>query len=194
MQRKKRKMNSRPSTSSTVSSRPQQNFILKNMQHIKSIENLYHTYHQRMALLDRKGQHHCCIYDTPQSNWKYIAPDPYIIEPVWVHDPNCPPGHVVIPSEERKETLRVLYQFFCMLYDKNKAIKAAMKKCKDHRTQILYYHKQKEYEKNLKVMRTGIKKFSMSKVYLNLCISKSPPATPKSVGKSKPGSPVRRRP
>ncbi|CAH1117457.1 unnamed protein product [Phaedon cochleariae] len=76
-------------------------------------------------------------------------------------DEDCPPGHILLPEEERKETLRVLRQSY--------ADRIQELNCLPVRSDTLRVKKRKiEIEEELKRIDGGIKVFQRPKVYVKI--------------------------
>ncbi|CAH1168817.1 unnamed protein product [Phyllotreta striolata] len=76
-------------------------------------------------------------------------------------DDQCPPGHVLLPESERKETLRVLRQSY--------ADRIQELNCLPVRSDTLRVRKKKmEIEEELKKIDSGIKVFQRPKVYVKI--------------------------
>jgi len=82
-------------------------------------------------------------------------------EELEVHDADCPPGHILLPEEERKETLRVLRQSYAdriqelnMMPVRNDTLKMRKRKM--------------EIEEELKRIDGGIKVFQRPKVFVKI--------------------------
>ncbi|XP_044738827.1 uncharacterized protein LOC123300332 [Chrysoperla carnea] len=92
---------------------------------------------------------------------KYLRDRQKETEPVMTIDPDCPPGHITIPNDERKETLRALRQSYADLVGELNLLPVKTDTLRTRNRKI-------ELEKQLNKIEEGIKVFSRPKVYVKI--------------------------